>query len=120
MRGVPVVPANVRPGVVLFSGEVVLVCGVQPSQLAGKSSGCVLSQLSRTTLDWALSWSTVAARTEEVLETEPDLMLSVRESVSKLSLVTSSAADWSPFVTALLLPLIVVMLLWLLLLLLLL
>ena len=41
------------------------------------------------------------------------------EPVPKLSLVTSSAVDWSPFVTVFLLPLMVVVLMWLLLLLLL-
>ena len=68
---------------------------------------------------WVLYWLTLAAGIEEVLETEPYLMLSVREPVPKLSMVTSSAADWSPFVTVLLLPLMVVEVLWSLLLLLL-
>ena len=80
-----------------------------PAVQVGRTVVCP-GDVSRTMLDWALSWSTVG------LETELDLVLCaalpVREPLHQLIVVTSNAADGSPFVTALLLPLMVVEVLW--------
>ena len=98
------VPVDVGPGVVPVSREVVAVCGVPSSKLAGKLPSQAM--FSRTMLDWALSWSTAGLETE--LDLVPCAALSVREPLPQLIVVTSNAADGSQCVTALLLPLMVV------------